>query len=70
MTYFQTNRRSEDFVRLHSDYMLFNDPYKLSPEHTDRLKHNSEYGSELEVISGNGGQKMICSVMTLPILLL
>ena len=47
MTYFQTNRRSEDFVRLHSDYMLFNDPYKLSPEHTDRLKHNSEYGSEL-----------------------
>ncbi len=48
MTYFQTNRRSEDFVRQHPDYMLFNDPYKLSPEHTDRLKHNTEYGNELE----------------------
>ena len=47
MTYFQTNRRSEDFVKLHPDFMLFNDPYKLSPEHNDRLKHNSEYGSEL-----------------------
>lgn len=48
MTYFQTNRRSEDFVRLHPDYMLFNDPYRLSPDHVDRLKHNTEYGSELE----------------------
>ncbi len=47
MTYFQTNRRSEDFVRMHPDYMLFNDPYRLSPDHGDRLKHNTEYGSEL-----------------------
>lgn len=47
MTYFQTNRRSEDFVRSHPDYMLFNDPYKISCEHITRLRHNCEYGSEL-----------------------
>ncbi len=27
-TYMQTGRRSEDFVKLHPDWMLFNDPYK------------------------------------------
>jgi hypothetical protein len=47
MTYFQTNRRSEDFVRAHPEFMLFNDPYRISPEHTDRLRHNSEPGDEL-----------------------
>ena len=47
MTYFQTNRRSEDFVKVHPEYMLFNDPYKLSPEHDSRLRHNTEIGAEL-----------------------
>ena len=47
MTYIQTNRRSEDFDMAHPHYMLFNDPYKISAEHNDRLKHNTEYGSEL-----------------------
>ena len=28
-TYFQGSRRSEDFVKQHPDYMLFNDPYRL-----------------------------------------
>ena len=27
-TYMQSGRRSEDFVRLHPDWMLFNDPYR------------------------------------------
>lgn len=33
-TYFQSARRSEDFVRAHPDWMLFNDPYreKINPE--------------------------------------
>jgi hypothetical protein len=47
MTYFQTNRRSEDFVTMHPDYMLFNDPHRISPEHTDRLRHNTQAGEEL-----------------------
>lgn len=28
-TYMQSGRRSEDFVKLHPDWMLFNDPYKI-----------------------------------------
>lgn len=28
-TYFQGSRRSEDFVKQHPEYMLFNDPYRL-----------------------------------------
>ena len=48
MTYFQANRRSEDFVKAHPDYMLFNDPHKLAPEHNTRLRQNTEIGSELE----------------------
>lgn len=28
-TYFQSGRRSEDFVKLHPDWMLFNDPYRI-----------------------------------------
>jgi hypothetical protein len=47
MTYFQTNRRSEDFVSEHPGYMLFNDPYKISMDHIDRLKHNCDIGKEL-----------------------
>jgi hypothetical protein len=47
MTYFQTNRRSEDYVKAHPEFMLFNDPCKMSPEHDHRLRHNTEIGSEL-----------------------
>jgi len=35
--YFQGSRRSEDFVKQHPEYMLFNDPYRLMPEYPDRL---------------------------------
>ena len=28
-TYFQSDRRSEDFVKAHPDWMLFNDPYRV-----------------------------------------
>ena len=28
-TYIQSGRRSEDFVKLHPDWMLFNDPYRI-----------------------------------------
>lgn len=49
MTYFQTNRRSADFVALHPDWMLFNDPYKISPEHNERVKRNTDTGAELDL---------------------
>lgn len=29
ITYMQSGRRSEDFVKLHPEWMLFNDPYKI-----------------------------------------
>ena len=35
--YFQGSRRSEDFVKQHPEYMLFNDPYRLMTEYPDRL---------------------------------
>ncbi|MDX9880589.1 MAG: hypothetical protein RBS73_00895 [Prolixibacteraceae bacterium] len=32
-TYMQSGRRSEDFVKLHPDWMLFNDPYRVVTGH-------------------------------------
>ena len=47
LTYFQSGRRSEDFVKQFPQYMLFNDPYKLATGQADRLKHlNSDLGGE------------------------
>jgi hypothetical protein len=43
-TYMQSNRRSEDFVRLHPDWMLFNDPYRpYNSKQTQRLLQESSY---------------------------
>ncbi|MDX9880595.1 MAG: hypothetical protein RBS73_00925 [Prolixibacteraceae bacterium] len=33
ITYMQSGRRSEDFVKLHPDWMLFNDPYRVVTGH-------------------------------------
>ncbi len=46
MTYFQSSRRSEDFIKLHPDYMLFNDPYRIKSEFPYRLIKNCELGPE------------------------
>jgi hypothetical protein len=47
LTYFQSARRSEDFVKQNPSFMLFNDPYKLATGQTDRLKHlNYDLGGE------------------------
>jgi len=35
--YFQGSRRSEDFVKQHPEFMLFNDPYRLMTGYPDRL---------------------------------
>jgi hypothetical protein len=51
LTYFQSARRSEDFVRQNPSFMLFNDPYRLATGQTDYLKHlNYDIGGE----SGEG----------------
>jgi len=42
--YMQSGRRSEDFVKLHPDWMLFNDPYRpYSGDQTLRLLQESSY---------------------------
>ena len=47
LTYFQSGRRSEDFVRQFPQYMLFNDPYKMATGQVDKLKHlNYDLGGE------------------------
>ncbi len=49
MTYFQSARRSEDFVREHPEYMRFNDPYKMATGQIDHMKRlNYDLGSESE----------------------
>ena len=47
LTYFQSGRRSEDFVRENPSFMLFNDPYKLATGQVDKMKHlNYDLGGE------------------------
>ena len=47
LTYFQSGRRSEDFVKEHPQFMLFNDPHRLSVGQTDKMKHlNYDLGGE------------------------
>ncbi len=47
LTYFQSGRRSEDFVRQFPQYMLFNDPYKMATGQADIMKHlNYDLGGE------------------------
>lgn len=47
LTYFQSGRRSEDFVKKNPSYMLFNDPYRMATGQADRLKHlNYDLGRE------------------------
>jgi hypothetical protein len=47
LTYFQSGRRSEDFVRKNPSFMLFNDPYKMATGQVDRLKRlNYDLGGE------------------------
>jgi hypothetical protein len=49
LTYFQAGRRSEDFVKQHPQYMLFNDPYRLATGQTDKMKRlNYDLGGESE----------------------
>ena len=49
LTYFQSGRRSEDFVKQFPRFMLFNDPEKMATGQTDRLKHlNYDLGGESE----------------------
>ncbi len=51
LTYFQSGRRSEDFVRQHPQFMLFNDPYRLATGQIDKMKRlNKDLGGE----SGEG----------------
>jgi hypothetical protein len=47
LTYFQSGRRSEDFVRKYPQFMLFNDPYRMVTGQADKMKHlNYDLGSE------------------------
>jgi hypothetical protein len=47
LTYFQSGRRSEDFVKQYPHYMLFNDPYRMVTGQADKMKHlNYDLGSE------------------------
>jgi hypothetical protein len=49
LTYFQSGRRSEDFVKQFPQFMLFNDPYKLATGQVDKMKHlNYDLGGESE----------------------
>jgi hypothetical protein len=51
LTYFQAGRRSEDFVKEHPQFMLFNDPHRLATGQVDKMKHlNYDLGGE----SGEG----------------
>ena len=48
-TYMQSGRRSEDFVKLHPDWMLFNDPYRIvvAPQRFyQELSYPSEFAEE------------------------
>jgi hypothetical protein len=50
LTYFQSGRRSEDFVRENPSFMLFNDPYKMATGQVDKMKRlNYDLGSESDV---------------------
>jgi len=54
-TYMQSGRRSEDFVKLHPDWMLFNDPYRpYYGNQTQRLLQESSYNN----IFGTGYTKL------------
>jgi hypothetical protein len=47
LTYFQSGRRSEDFVRENPSFMLFNDPHRLATGQVDKMKHlNYDLGGE------------------------
>jgi hypothetical protein len=47
LTYFQSGRRSEDFVKQFPQFMLFNDPYRMATGQVDKMKHlNYDLGSE------------------------
>jgi hypothetical protein len=47
LTYFQSGRRSEDFVKQFPQFMLFNDPYRLAAGQVDKMKHlNYDLGGE------------------------
>jgi hypothetical protein len=47
LTYFQSGRRSEDFVKEHPSFMLFNDPYRMATGQVDKMKHlNYDLGGE------------------------
>ncbi len=49
LTYFQSGRRSEDFVKQFPQFMLFNDPYRLATGQTDKMKRlNYDLGGESE----------------------
>ncbi len=48
-TYMQSGRRSEDFVKLHPDWMLFNDPYRpiIAPQRfVQELSYPSQFAEE------------------------
>lgn len=48
-TYIQSGRRSEDFVKLHPDWMLFNDPYRavIAPQRfVQELSYPNEFAEE------------------------
>ena len=47
LTYFQSGRRSEDFVREFPQYMLFKDPFRLVTGQADKMKRlNKDLGGE------------------------
>ncbi|MBK7711967.1 MAG: hypothetical protein IPJ37_14120 [Bacteroidales bacterium] len=47
LTYFQSGRRSEDFVKENPSFMLFNDPYRMATGQADKMKHlNYDLGGE------------------------
>jgi hypothetical protein len=47
LTYFQSGRRSEDFVRENPSFMLFNDPYRMATGQVDKMKRlNYDLGGE------------------------
>ena len=47
LTYFQSGRRSEDFVKQFPQFMLYNDPYRLATGQVDKMKRlNTALGGE------------------------
>jgi hypothetical protein len=47
LTYFQSGRRSEDFVKANPSFMLFNDPYRMATGQVDKMKRlNYDLGGE------------------------